>query len=119
MTTPIEHVAGLRIGAVESVSPSQIRVILELDAPQATALNAGVPTAFPRINNYVLVPNEGSAIVGMISWIGVEPSTYPKRKGLKDFDLVDLPFPIRRMVVLPVGTLVRRRAAGSAKAEFV
>lgn len=111
MTTPVEHVAGLRIGAVESVSPSQIRVVLELDAPQATALNAGVPTAFPRINNYVLIPNEGSAIVGMISWIGVEPSSYPKRRGLKDFDLVDLPFPIRRMVVLPVGTLVRKRAS--------
>lgn len=117
MTTPVEHVASLRIGAVESVSPSQIRVVLELDAPEATALNAGVPTAFPRINNYVLIPNEGSAIVGMISWIGVEPSSYPKRRGLKDFDLVDLPFPIRRMVVLPVGTLTRKRAiAGSTSA---
>lgn len=111
MTTPIEHIASLRIGSVESVSPSQIRVVLELDAPQATALNAGVPTAFPRINNYVLIPNEGSALVGMISWIGVEASNYPKRRGLKDFDLVDLPFPIRRMVITPIGTLVRRRNA--------
>jgi len=115
MTTPVEQVASLRIGSVESVSPSQSRVVLELDAPEATALNAGVPTAFPRINNYVLVPNEGSALVGMIVWIGVEPSSFPKRRGLKDFDLVDLPFPLRRMAITPVGTLVRRQ--GSTHSE--
>lgn len=109
MTTPIETLSGLKIGTIESVSSNQFKVVLELDAPQSTALNAGVPTAFPRVNNYVLIPTEGSCVVGMIVWIGIELSTYPKRKGLKDFDLVDLPFPIRRMTITPVGTLIHRR----------
>jgi len=58
MTTPIEWIAALQVGTVEYVSPDQIKVLLELDAPQATALNTGVPTGFPRINSYVLIPNE-------------------------------------------------------------
>lgn len=33
MTTPIEAIAGLVIGTVESVSPDEIRILLELDAP--------------------------------------------------------------------------------------
>ena len=41
MTTPIEHLSNLVVGTVESVSPSEVRVLLELDAPYATALNTG------------------------------------------------------------------------------
>ncbi|WP_415289362.1 hypothetical protein RSD66_06040 [Brevundimonas sp. S1H14] len=67
MTTPIESIAGLVIGAVESVSPDEIRILLELDAPQATALNTGTPAAFPRLNGYVLIPNEAGATVAYIS----------------------------------------------------
>jgi len=109
MTTPLEHLAGLKIGSVESVSPDEIRVLLELDAPQATALNTGIPTGFPRINSYVLIPNEGGALVGMVVWLGIERSPFPKRRGLKDFDLVDLPFPLRKMSLTPVGTLTRSK----------
>jgi uncharacterized protein len=105
MSTPIERVASLAVGMVESVSPSEIRVILEIDAPQATALNTGVPTRFPRINGYVLIPNEAGAVVGLITWLGVERSAFPKRTGLKDFGLVDLPFPLRKMTVSPLGSL--------------
>ena len=101
MTTPIESIAGLVIGAVESVSPDEIRILLELDAPQATALNTGTPAAFPRLNGYVLIPNEAGATVAYISWIGIERSPYPKRSGLKDFGLIDLPFPLRKMCVSP------------------
>ena len=105
MSTPIERVASLAIGTVESVSPSEIRVILEIDAPQATALNTGVPTRFPRINGYVLIPNEAGALVGLVTWLAVERSAFPKRTGLKDFGLVDLPFPLRKMAVSPLGSL--------------
>ena len=56
MTTPVQQVAGLVIGSVESVSPNEIRVLLELDAPGATALNTGTPSSFPRLNGYVLIP---------------------------------------------------------------
>jgi DNA helicase HerA-like ATPase len=105
MSTLIERVASLAIGTVESVSPSEIKVILEIDAPQATALNTGVPTRFPRINSYVIIPNESGALVGLVTWLGVERSSFPKRTGLKDFGLVDLPFPLRKMSVSPLGSL--------------
>jgi DNA helicase HerA-like ATPase len=99
---------GLTIGTVEFISPKEIRILLELNAPQNTALNTGVPTLFPKINGYVLIPNEAGAVVAIISWIGVENSPYPKRKGFKDFDLVDLPFPLRKMSVSPLGILKKR-----------
>jgi len=120
MTTPIERLANLVVGAVESVSPDEVRVLLELDAPQATALNTGTPAPFPRLNGYVLVPNEAGATVAYITWIGIERSPYPKRSGLKDFGLIDLPFPLRKMAVAPVGTLTSRRdrVSGTTKYEL-
>jgi DNA helicase HerA-like ATPase len=107
----IEKVGTLTIGTVESVSPSQIKVLLELDAPQATALNTGYPTRFPRINGYVLIPNETGAVVGLIDWLGVERSSFPKRTGLKDFGLIDLPYPLRKLSLTPVGTLRSKKSA--------
>lgn len=109
MSKPIEQIAALTIGAVESVSPSEIRVILDPNAPQATALNTGVPTGFPRINGYVLIPNETGAVVGLVVWLGVERSQFPKRTGLKDFGLIDLPFPLRKLCLTPLGTLIARK----------
>ena len=108
MTTPVELLANLVVGSVESVSSTEIHVLLELDAPTSTALNTGVPATFPRINGYVLLPNEAGATVAYISRIGIERSPYPKRSGFKDFGLVDLPFPLRKMIVSPVGTLTTR-----------
>ena len=109
MTSATERLAQLVIGTVEAVAPDEIRVMLELDAPHTTALNAGAPASFPRLNSYVLVPNEAGATVGYIAWIGIERSPYPKRSGLKDFGLIDLPFPLRKMAISPVGTLTSRR----------
>jgi hypothetical protein len=106
MSTSIEQVAGLRIGAVDSVSPNSIGVVLELDAPQSMALNTGLPVRFPKINGYVIIPNEAGALVGLVSSIAIERSSFPKRPGLKDFGLVDLPFPLRKMHLTPAGTLV-------------
>ncbi|MCY4298108.1 MAG: ATP-binding protein [Flavobacteriaceae bacterium] len=100
-----DHLRNLTIGTVDYVSPSEIKVVLDLSAPQNTALNTGVPTLFPRINGFVLIPNENGALVGLISWLGVEHSQYPKRKGFRDFDLIDLPFPLRKMSITPMGSL--------------
>lgn len=93
------------IGSVDAVSAGEIRVLLEIQAPQNVALNTGIPTRFPRINGYVLVPNEVGALVGMITYIGIEHSKYPSRKGINDLDLLNLPYPLRKMAVTPVGTL--------------
>lgn len=109
MSSPIERLADLVIGTVESISSEEIRVLLDIDAPQSTALNTGTPTSFPRLNSYVLVPNEAGATVAYVTWIGIERSPYPKRSGLKDFGLIDLPFPLRKMSLSPIGTLTVRR----------
>jgi hypothetical protein len=93
------------IGTVEFVSPKEIKVLLETDAPQSTSLNTGVPQLFPKINGILLIPNEAGALIGIITWIGIEYSPYPKRKGYKDFDLVDLPFPLRKLSLSPLGIL--------------
>jgi uncharacterized protein len=107
LSTPTERQAALNVGVVDSVAPDRIVARLELEAPQTTALNTGSPISFPRLNGFVVVPNESGALVGIVTWLGVEASEYPKRPGLKDFGLVDLPFPLRKMNIVPVGTLER------------
>ncbi|VXD19619.1 conserved hypothetical protein [Marinoscillum sp. 108] len=104
-----DEIRNLTIGTIETVSPLEIKVLLEVDAPQNVAINTGVPTHFPKINGYVLIPNETGAIVGVINWIGVQHSNYPIRKGFKDFDLIDLPFPLRKMIITPLGVLKKKK----------
>lgn len=116
LSTPTERQSALNVGIVESVAPGRIGVRLELDAPQTTALNTGSPSAFPRLNGFIVIPNETGALVGIVTWIGVEHSSHPKRPGLRDFGLVDLPFPLRKMSIVPVGTL--ERLTGVANRTF-
>lgn len=115
MSTVLEEIAGLTIGTVEAVAPAEVKAVLDIDAPQTTALNNGVPTGFPRLNSYVLLPNEAGAVVGLVVWLGVERSAFPKRVGLKDFGLIDLPFPIRKMSITPVGTLALESQSGGGE----
>jgi uncharacterized protein len=115
LSTPTDRQAALNVGTVESVSPARITVSLELDAPRTTALNTGSPVGFPRLNGFVVVPNESGALVGIVTWLGIEHSSFPKRPGMKDFGLVDLPFPLRKMAVVPVGTLERSKASGAGE----
>ncbi|GAB6178079.1 ATP-binding protein [Desulfobaculum senezii] len=105
MRSPISLVTSKAIGAVENVVPDEIKVLLDIDTPRNTALNTGEPTSFPRLNSYILFPNESGAVVGIVTWLGVERSSFPKRQGLKDFGLIDLPFPLRKMALCPLGTL--------------
>ena len=111
LTTPMERQAALTVGTVESISPGRVVVRLALDAPQATALNTGSPTAFPRLNGFVVIPNEAGALVGIVVWLGIEYSNNPQGAGAKAAGLVDLPFPMRKMYVVPVGTLERQSGA--------
>lgn len=111
-----DDLRNLTIGSVESVSPSEIKILLDINAPQNTSLNTGEPTLFPKINGYVLIPNEAGSLICIISYLGVELSSYPKRKGLKDFDLIDLPFPLRKMSVNPLG-IIKKENDGSYKID--
>lgn len=105
MITPIAFVDSLRIGSVDFVSPDEIKALLDIEAPNDVALNTGVPRPFPRINNYVLLPSDSGFLVAQIEWITIERSQYPKRKGMQDFGVIDLPFPLRKMSLTPLGVL--------------
>ena len=105
MNTPIANAESLQIGTVDFVSPDEIKVVLDLDAPNDVALNSGVPRPFPRINSYVLIAGEGGYLVSQIEWITIERSQFPKRRGMQDFGILDLPYPLRKMSVLPLGVL--------------
>ena len=95
----------LRIGVVDFVSPDEIKVLLDIEAPAGVSLNTGTPRPFPRVNGYVLAPGEQGYLVAQVEWITVERSQYPKRKGMQDFGLLDLPYPLRKMSLNPLGIL--------------
>lgn len=115
---PIEQIEQLRVGSIDFVSPNEIRAILDVDAPDAVALNAGTPRNFPRVNSYVLVICDNGYLVGQVEWLAVEHSPFPKRKGLQDFGLIDLPFPLRKLSLNPVGTLKRVSKQGRDSYKF-
>lgn len=105
MTSPLANADSLRIGSVDFVSPDEIKVVLDIEAPNDIALNTGFPRPFPRINGYAIIPNETGFLVAQIEWITIERSQYPKRKGIQDFGIIDLPFPLRKMSLNPLGIL--------------
>ncbi len=113
MITPLAIAEARRIGSVDFVSPDEINVLLDIEAPNDVALNAGVPRPFPRINSYVVIANDNGYLVAQVEWIRIERSPYPKRKGLQDFGVIDLPFPLRKMSLNPLGIL--RENVGSSE----
>lgn len=112
MNSLVQSLADRIVGTVEEVTADKISVLLDPDAPQATALNCGFPEGFPRINGYLLIPNEVGATIGWITSVRIERLPYPKRKGMQDFGLIDLPFPCRIVVLTPLGTLVHHSDVG-------
>ena len=112
MTSLIHALGGRIVGSVEEVSADSISVLLDLEAPRATALNTGVPAGFPRINGYVLIPNERGATVCIVSSVHIERRRIPSRKRLRDAGLVDLPSSSRVMGLTPLGTLTARSTRG-------
>lgn len=105
---PFEQISSLRIGTVDFVSPDEIKVDIDIQAPESVALNAGRPRPFPRVNNYLLVSVDEAFLVGQIEWLTVERSAFPKRRGMRDFGLVDLPYPLRSLKLNLLGTLRTR-----------
>lgn len=58
------------VGIVDSVSASEVRGYLLDSAPQNVALSLGGLSLFPRINGFLMIPNETGNLVGMVNWIG-------------------------------------------------
>ena len=106
--SPFQRAESLRIGTVDFVSPDEIKVALDIEAPESVALNAGGPRPFPRVNSYVLIPVDDGYLVGQIEWLTVERSAFPKRRGMQDFGLIDLPYPLRKMSLNPLGILRKK-----------
>lgn len=115
MITPLAQADSLRIGSVDFVSPDEVKVLLDIEAPNDVALNASIPRPFPRINSYVLIPSDSGFLVAQIEWITIERSKYPKRKGMQDFGVIDLPYPLRKMSLNPLGIL--KENVKNSKAE--
>lgn len=115
---PIEQGEQLRVGTVDFVSPNEIRALLDIDSPDAVALNAGTPRNFPRVKSYVLVSCDNGYLVGQIEWLAVEHSPYPKQRDIQDFGLVNLPFPRKKISLNPVGTLKRFSKDGTDYFKF-
>lgn len=113
--SPLAYADSLRIGTIDFVSPDEIKVLIDIEAPDGVALNTGTPRPFPRINGYVLIPSDEGHLVAQVEWITIERSQYPKRKGMQDFGLVDLPFPLRKMSLNPLGCLVNERTGAGEK----
>ncbi|OGR04513.1 MAG: ATPase [Deltaproteobacteria bacterium RIFOXYA12_FULL_61_11] len=111
--TPFEQAGSLLIGTVDFVSPDEIKVVLDIEAPDSVALNTGGPRQFPRVNGYLLIPVDEAFLVGQVEWLTVERSAFPKRRGMQDFGLVDLPYPLRKLRLNPLGTLRKRSRDGA------
>lgn len=111
--SPLAYVDSLRIGTIDYVSAGEIKVLLDIEAPDGVALNTGVPRPFPRINGYVLIPCDEGFLTAQVEWITIERSPYPKRKGMQDFGLVDLPYPLRKMGLNPLGLLTYDKKIGT------
>ena len=109
---PFEQTDILRVGTVDFVSPDDIKVQLDIEAPDSVALNSGAPRPFPRVNSYLLVSVDDVFLVGQVEWITVEHSPFPKRRGMQDFGLVDLPYPLRKLRLNPLGTLQSNSEGG-------
>lgn len=116
--SPVAYADSLRIGTIDFVSPDEIKVLLEIEAPDGVALNTGTPRPFPRINGYVLIPSDEGHLVAQVEWITIERSQYPKRRGMQDFGLVDLPYPLRKMSLNPLGCLFYDGSEASGKEKY-
>lgn len=116
--SPLAYADSLRIGTIDFVSPDEIKVLLDIGAPDGVALNTGTPRPFPRINGYVLIPSDEGYLVAQVEWITIERSQYPKRKGMQDFGLIDLPYPLRKMSLNPLGCLFYGDRSSDGKESY-
>ena len=113
--SPFERAGSLRVGHVDYVAPDEIRGKLDVESPESVALNTGSPRPFPRVNSYLLIRVEDTFLVGQAEWLTIELSPFPKRRGMRDFGVVDLPYPLRRIKLNPLGLLRKRYVENQEK----
>ncbi len=116
MTTIVERIGTLSVGRVDAVTAEELCIALFNETPQATALNTGTPTGFPRVNAYVLIPNEIGAVVAVIKEICIVRAK--PAPGKHDDALVDLPYPARTILAIPFGTLLLEGNDGDGQPRY-
>jgi len=116
--SPIAFADSLRIGSIDFIAPDEIKVLLDIEAPDSLSMNTGTPRSFPRINGYLIVPCDHGYLVGQVEWITIENSKFPKRKGLKDFGLIDLPYPLRKLRLNPLGKLIYKEKTAEDEDKY-
>lgn len=115
MSTLITEAAERVIGRVESVRATEIKVLLEPEAPQATAFGPSIQR-FPRINGYIVVPIGSGLLVATVTAVWMEPAQLPTRRN-PDQSIIDLPYPVRRLAATPIGTLQTSTLDGSLRLQ--
>lgn len=70
MNNVLDNSSNRCVGIIDSVSPCEIKGFLLDDAPTSVSILEGNISLFPRINSYLMIPNETGWLVGIISWIG-------------------------------------------------
>ena len=86
----------------------RIKVLPDIEAPESVVPQCRRTSPFPCVNGYVLIPVDDGFLVGQIEWLTVERSAYPKRRRHAGFGLIDLPYPLRKMSLNPLGTLRKK-----------
>lgn len=112
--SPFGHLEALRVGTVGHVSPSEVRVELDSEAPSSVALNTGSARPFPRVNEYVLVSVDDAFLACQVEWLTMERANRSQRGASADPSLIDLPVARRHMSTVPVGTLRRHEGRDGA-----
>ncbi|MBN7771842.1 ATP-binding protein [Clostridium aminobutyricum] len=102
MNNEFENLRSRCIGTVDSVSPKEIKGILLDEAPLSVAITDGNISFFPKLNSYLLIPNEAGWVVSIVSWIG-----YNHLNNKNNETYIDLPQGSRAIYLNPLGQLKR------------
>lgn len=86
------------IGIIDSVSTKEIKVFLLDDAPKSVSIYEGSISFFPRINSYLVIPNETGWLVGIIGYIGYNHMN-------DDYNEVNLPRGLRIIYLNILGSI--------------
>ena len=87
------------VGIVDSVSSYEVKGYLLDNAPTSVSLSSGTMMLFPRINGFLLIPNETGSLVGIVTWIGYNH--------ISTGNDVDLPKGSRMVSICVLGHLVK------------
>ncbi len=101
----IQNLEQLEIGIVDKVSPSSIEVVLNSEAPHNISLNTGTPVVFPRINSYLLIPNEHGYLVGVVSSLEILRDNIHLNNKAQREEVLGISTSRRKLYLVPLGVM--------------